>query len=75
MTKVQDVIGILDFNKALDVVPHCRLFDKLQFYGLDEVTCKWIQHFLAGRHQKIMIDGVFLKEESVDSGVPQGTVL
>ena len=65
-------IGILDFiNKAFDVVPLCRLLNKPQFYGINKVTCNWIQHFLAGRHQKVMVDRVFSKEESVDSGVPQ----
>ena len=68
-------IGILEFSKAFDVVPHCRLLNKLQFYGINEVTRNWIQHFLAERHQKVMVDGVFSKGESVDSGVPQGTVL
>ena len=72
--KMQVDIGRLDFSKAFDVVPHCWLLNKLQFYGIYEVTCNWIQHFLAGRHQKVMVDGVFSKEESVDSGV-QGTVL
>ena len=73
--KMQVDIGILDFSKAFDVVPHYRLLNKLQFYGINEVTCNWIQHVLAGRYQKVMVDGVFSKEESVDSGVPQGTVL
>ena len=73
--KMQVDIGIQDFSKAFDVVPHCRLLNKLQFYGINEVTCNWIQHFLAGRHQKVMVDGVFSKEESVYSGIPQGTVL
>ena len=68
-------IGILDFSKAYDVVPDYRLLNKLQFYGTNEVTCNRIQHFLAGRHQKSLVDGVFSKEESVDSGVPLGTVL
>ena len=73
--EVQVDIGILDFSKAFDVVPHCKLLNKLQFYGINEVACNWIQHFLTGRHQKVMVDGVFSKEKSVDSGVPQGTVL
>ena len=30
--------------------------------------------FLHGRMQKVIVDGVFSREESVDSGVPQGTV-
>ena len=65
----------MDFSKAFDVVPHCRLLNKLQFCCMNEVTCNWFWHFLAERCQKIMFDGVFSNEKSVDSGVPQGTVL
>ena len=72
--KVQVDIDILGFNKAFDVVPHCRLLKKQKFYGINEVTCNWIQNFFAGLHQKIMVDGVFSKEENVDSGNLQGTV-
>ena len=68
-------IAILDFSKAFDVVPHTRLLNKLQFYGISSEVCNWIREFLSGRKQRIMVDGVFSQEESVDSGVPQGTVL
>ena len=73
--KMQVDIDTLDFSKAFGVVPHCRLLNKLQYYDLNEVTYNWIQNFLAGRHQKVMVDGCVLKEESVDSGAPQGTWL
>ena len=68
-------IGILDFSKAFDVVPHTRLLAKLKFYGLNPEVIRWIGNFLDGRTQRVMVDGVFSKEEGVDSGVPQGTVL
>ena len=68
-------IGILDFSKAFDVVPHTRLLNKLKFYGLSEEVISWIREFLHERKQKVMVDGVFSQEEKVDSGVPQGTVL
>ena len=72
-TKVD--MDILDFSKAFDVVPHTRLLNKLQFYGINDEVCCWIRNFLEGRTQRVMVDGVFLLEENVDSGVPQGTVL
>lgn len=68
-------IGILDFSKAFDVVPHTRLLNKLKFYGLSVGVCRWIEEFLRDRTQRVVVDGVSSQEEKVDSGVPQGTVL
>ena len=63
-------MGILDFSKAFDV-PHTRLLNKLQFYGINDEVCCWIRNFLEGQTQRVMVDGVFSLEENVDSGVPQ----
>ena len=66
---------ILDFSKAFDKVPHVRLLNKLRLYGIDINTLQWIQSFLTGRTQKVVVDGCFSQEANVTSGVPQGTVL
>jgi hypothetical protein len=68
-------IGILDFSKAFDVVPHQRLLNKLEHYGVDGNIHKWIGSFLRGRTQKVMVDGHMSPAAPVSSGVPQGTVL
>ena len=68
-------IGILDFSKAFDVVPHQRLLNKLGHYGVDGVVRTWISSFLGGRTQKVMVDGIMSEAADVKSGVPQGTVL
>jgi len=68
-------IAILDFSKAFDVVPHDRLLNKLKFYGVSAEVHHWIRNFLSGRSQRVIVDGAKSEEESVDSGVPQGTVL
>ena len=73
--KTQVDKGILDFSKAFDIVPHTRLHNKLQFYGINDEVCCWIRNFLEGRTHRVMVDGVFSLEENVDSGVPKGTVL
>ena len=73
--KAQVDIAILDFSKAFDTVPHDRLLGKLNFYGIQGPVLHWIASFLKGREQRVVLDGKFSKSVSVDSGVPQGTVL
>ena len=68
-------IAILDFSKAFDTVPHHRLLGKLAFYGINGPVLKWIEDFLIGRSQSVLVDGVKSDNERVLSGVPQGTVL
>ena len=74
-------MGILDFSKAFDVVPHQRLMRKLRLYGIEGKTSSWISKLLLGRMQSVLVDGVRSHSRShidgdlVLSGVPQGTVM
>jgi hypothetical protein len=74
-TKVQHDIGILDFSKAFDKVSHNKLLSKLDWYGIKGKTHSWLQDFLVGRKQQVVVDGESSGEIDVTSGVPQGTVL
>jgi len=40
-------IAILDFSKAFDSVPHCRLFSKLGQYGICGTVQNWLHSFLS----------------------------
>jgi hypothetical protein len=66
---------ILDFAKAFDKVNHSLLVHKLQHYGIIGKSVRWIQNWLANRKQSVVIDGSTSDAVSVDSGVPQGSVL
>ena len=68
-------VGILDFSKAFDTVPHRHLISKLRLYGIDGRILLWIQAFLSDRRQLVPCDGVKWQFAPVTSGVPQGTVL
>ena len=57
-SKKQVDIGILDFSKAFDKVPHARLAKKLDFYGIKGKTLSWIQSFLNNRQQNVVITSV-----------------
>ena len=66
---------LLDFCKAFDKVPHCCLFNKLQFYGIQGSLLNWIKNFLTDRSQQVILDNKQSISCKVLSGVPQGTVL
>jgi len=69
-----DVI-YLDFRKAFDSVPHQRLLNKLQAYGIKGKLLAWIRNFLTGRRQRVVYDGEKSEWSDVMSGIPQGSVL
>ena len=72
---LQTDIGVLDFSKAFDTVPHERLSNKLAHYGVRGSTLDWINAFLKGRTQQVIVDSESSEAAPVESGVPQGTVL
>ena len=69
-----DVI-LLDFSKAFDKVPHTRLLNKLDYYGVRGNIRQWIRDFLTSRTQLVTLEGATSTTADVLSGVPQGTVL
>lgn len=66
---------VLDFSKAFDTVPHDSLLNKLHHYGIQDKLANWIRKFLQNREQQVLVDGTRSDAVSVDSGVPQGSVL
>ena len=65
----------MDFAKAFDKVPHRRLLHKLEYYEIRESTHKWINSWLSGRTQQVVLDGQTSYPVPVLSSVPQGSVL
>ena len=47
----------MDFQKAFDTVPHRRLLLKLSAHGITGNILGWIEAFLSGRCQKVVING------------------
>jgi len=55
--KSQTDMMLLDFSKAFDKVPHQRLLLKVSHCGISGSVFAWIEDFLYGRTQRVVLDG------------------
>ena len=44
----------LDFSKAFDSVPHDKLIEKLQQFGITGPLLYWYNNYLSGRKQRVV---------------------
>ena len=73
----KNVTGALyiDLRKAFDTVNHSRLLSKLPYYGICGNELNWISDYLFNRTQYVAYNNGFSNLESVNLGVPQGSIL
>ena len=65
----------LDLSKAFDTLNHEILLAKLQHYGINGLTLKWIKSYLMGRKQFVQIKESRSSEQTIVCGIPQGSIL
>ncbi|KAI8483419.1 hypothetical protein Bbelb_388820 [Branchiostoma belcheri] len=65
----------LDVRRAFDTVWHDGLIYKLSRYGVKGPLNNWFADYLAGRQQRVVINGVASTWGSTQAGVPQGSIL
>ena len=65
----------IDFRKAFDLVDHSILLNKLALYKLNPSAIQWFKSYLCSRQQVIESDEGLTDFTTVQSGVPQGSIL
>ena len=65
----------LDFSKAFDKVPIRRLLAKCAGLGIRGKLLAWIEEWLTGRRQRVVLNGMESEWGDIKSGVVQGSVL
>ena len=74
-TFATDVV-YFDFSKAFDSVNHDLILLKLKHYfGIEGRLLKFIENYLCGREQRVVIENENSSNKAVLSGVPQGSIL
>ena len=68
-------VTYLDFQKAIDKIPHMRLIAKLEEIEIKKKLLDWIRERLKGRKLRVVINGKASQWIEVDSGEPQGSIL
>ena len=72
--KITAVI-MLDMSAAFDLVDKDILVRKLEIYGLEESSARWMDSYLSDRKQQVYLDGELSETLDVSIGVPQGSIL
>ena len=68
-------VVFLDMSKAFDKVWHKGIVHKLKRNGVSGSFLRWFKSYLAGRRQRVVIDGSFSDYQPVKTDVPQGSIL
>jgi len=67
---------LLDLSAAFDTVDHTILLSRLKHrFGISGSVLSWINSYLSGRQQTVVVGDTASQPKSLSYGVPQGSVL
>lgn len=73
--KMITALILFDYTKAFDRVNYDMLLNKLKKYGFNDHSRGWLNSYLVGRQQRVMVGDQFSECGTAENGVPQGSVL
>ena len=65
----------IDFSKCFDTLNRPILLKKLEAYGIKGIPLSLFRSYLSERYQAVKVNNVVSEYKSINSGVPQGSVL
>ena len=65
----------MDLSKAFDSLNHNILLQKLTYYGIKNSAITLLKSYLSNRKQYVQIDDVSSSMLSINTGVPQGSIV
>ena len=67
---------LFDLSSAFDTLDHTILLGRLRdYYGISGTVLRWLESYLSGRSQTVVINMASSDERQLVYGVPQGSVL
>ena len=70
------LLVLLHLSSAFDTVDHEVLIRRLAItFGIADTALQWFRSYLAGRSQRVLLNGSFSEDFSLPHGVPQGSCL
>ena len=65
----------MDLSRAFDFLPHNLIIAKLEAYGLDTNTLRFIFDYLSCRKQRTKMESAYCNWYKVLREIPQGSIL
>ena len=75
LTQNLTIANFLDLSKAFDTISHEQLLQKLNNMGICGLANDWFRSYLSNRKQFMEIHNITLSLESIECGVPHGSIL
>ena len=65
----------MDLPKAFHILDHFLLIDKLEVYGFDSLSLRFMKNYLTNRKQRCKVGNCFSVWRRITSDIPQGVIL